>query len=81
MCTNMWKRALQMGHRHKRLPIRLGRWSRSEKKNITDRKIELSNIDHCGTCPLPPKKKKNDFDNINISLCALQSLHAYPIKS
>ena len=59
--------------------VRLGRWSLSDKRKIADRKVELANIDHCGTCPVPLRQKEDEFDNsINISICALQSLHSYP---
>jgi hypothetical protein len=30
-------------------PPRLGRWCRTEKP-INDRKVDLANMDHCGTC-------------------------------
>ncbi|MAE79228.1 MAG: hypothetical protein CL967_05615 [Euryarchaeota archaeon] len=57
--------------------IRLGRWSRQHQA----RKAELANYDHCGTCGTP-KKRVESFDNsMEISLCALQSMHAYPKRN
>jgi len=40
-------------------PISLGRWNYSH----AERKIDLANIDHCGTCDLkPPNKITNHFE-------------------
>ena len=59
---------------------RLGRWARSSNQDITFRKVELANYDHCGTCPTVPQLPKVEpFDSsMDISICALQSLHSYP---
>ena len=58
----------------KKKPIRLGRWKRVKPM----RKVDFANSDHCGTCKYEPK---NDFDSMDISICALQSMHAYPKKN
>lgn len=43
------------------------------------RKVDLANNDHCGTCKYEPK---NEYDNsMDISICALQSIHVHPKKS
>lgn len=57
----------------KLLPIRLGRWNRTHAA----RKAELANHDHCGTCRRVPEAYNNDMD---VALCALQSLHVMPRK-
>ncbi len=62
---------------------RLGRWARSSNQDVTFRKVELANYDHCGTCPTVPKAPKvakiEPFDSsMDISICALQSFHSYP---
>ena len=31
------------------MPVLLGRWSRTDK-SLNDVKVDLANIDHCGTC-------------------------------
>lgn len=42
----------------------------------------MSNHDHCGTCPTMKKKQVNAFDSsMDISLCALQSIHSYPSRN
>lgn len=64
-------------------PLMLGRWTPPKTKTIMDRKIELANHDHCGTCPLPKKGKisHDSFDSsMEVSLCALQSFHCTPSK-
>jgi hypothetical protein len=35
----------------------LGRWCRTSKK-LNDRKVDLANIDHCGTCVLKKERAK-----------------------
>jgi hypothetical protein len=30
-------------------PVLLGRWCRTDK-NLNDVKVDLANVDHCGTC-------------------------------
>lgn len=41
-------------------PVRLGRWNYAN----AERKIDLANVDHCGTCDLtPPNKITNHFKN------------------
>lgn len=37
-------------------PVRLGRWNYSH----AERKIDLANVDHCGTCDLKPHNKIKD---------------------
>lgn len=40
-------------------PIKLGRWN----YNNAERKIDLANVDHCGTCELTPENKiKKHFE-------------------
>lgn len=61
--------------------IRLGRWALSSDPSIINRKVEMANMDHCGTCPTMKKKLHSAFDNtMDISLCALQSMHSYPTR-
>ena len=61
------------------IPTRLGRWALGKDDAAIARTIDMSNHDHCGTCPTMEKKVKNDFDNsMDISICALQSFHSYP---
>ena len=53
----------------------LGRWGR--KKPM--RKVDLANHDHCGSNICRTSFISNQYDNtMDISLCALQSLHIYP---
>ena len=53
-------------------PIKLGRWG--NKKPMT--KVDFANSDHCGTCVY---HAQDEFDSsMEISLCALQSMHSYP---
>lgn len=61
----------------------LGRWSAQNSA----RKAELANHDHCGgpqcskTVLTKSKPKIESYDSsMEISICALQSLHAYPTK-
>lgn len=62
--------------------IRLGRWALTSDQTTINRKVEMANIDHCGTCPPMKKKLDNAFDNsVDISLCALQSMHSYPMHN
>ena len=61
---------------------RLGRWTLSEDKRVIARKIDMANYDHCGTCPTMKKETTDDFDNsMDVSICALQSLHSYPDRT
>jgi hypothetical protein len=63
-----------MFKRFARKNIILGRWKRVKPMS----KVDFANTDHCGTCKYTPK---NDFDNsMDISICALQSMHVHPIK-
>ena len=46
-------------------PIKLGRWNYSH----AERKIDLANIDHCGTCDLkPPNIIKKHFEKKAIAV-------------
>jgi hypothetical protein len=40
------------------VPVALGRWCRTEKP-LNDIKVDLANMDHCGTCD-HEKVKKNE---------------------
>lgn len=63
-------------------PTQLGRWALTTDKSIIDRKIEMSNYDHCGTCPTMKKKDPDIIDeSVDISLYASQSFHSYPNSS
>lgn len=40
----------------------LGRWNINYCSKITNKKIDLSNIDHCGTCDLLITKNNNKIN-------------------
>jgi len=72
--NNVFKRLFKSS-----IQTRLGRWSITKNHDEAKRKIDLANYDHCGTCPTIPKVKSDNFDNsMDVSICALQSLHSYP---
>jgi len=39
----------------------IGRWRVEEKQSIIDKKIDLSNEDHCGTCFAPRSFDRRDI--------------------
>ena len=40
------------------VPVLLGRWCRTDK-TMNDLKVDLANVDHCGTCILNKDEIKN----------------------
>lgn len=72
--TAMFRRLLKRGSQQ---PLRLGRWSRTN----AERKSELANHDHCGTCKTVFVSSEPYDNQMEISLCALQSLHTYPKRA
>lgn len=47
-------------------PVLLGRWSRTDKK-LNDIKVDLANIDHCGTCVHDKIKETKSVPNDDIT--------------
>lgn len=57
-------------------PVLLGRWCRTDKK-LNDIKVDLANIDHCGTCTHDKIKETKSVDKdfiINSKESKIQSL-------
>lgn len=43
--------------------VMYGRWSLDYEKCIQDRKVYLTNMDHCGCCENAKIKQSNDYKN------------------
>jgi hypothetical protein len=44
--------------------VMYGRWSLDYEQCIQDRKVYLTNMDHCGCCENAKKKQSNDYKNL-----------------
>jgi hypothetical protein len=60
-------------------PVLLGRWCRTEQ-NLNNVKVDLANIDHCGTCVLDKKMINKTIVPDNKTNTDITALVIYKLK-